>query len=156
MEKKGNYRHGMAYTSEHKTWCNIRSRCSDPKNNRYQHYGARGIEVCARWLESFENFLQDMGRKPGLDYSIERINVNGNYEPNNCIWLPRNKQSSNRTDSLRITLNGVTKTLPDWCREKQLKFSTVYMRIYEYGWNPELALTTPARRHKPYGTAKVN
>lgn len=151
-----NYRHGMAYSSEHKTWCNIRSRCHDPNNNRFRYYGARGIKVCPRWHESFENFIADMGPKPGPSYTIERKDVHGDYEPGNCVWLHKSCQATNRTDTMRVTANGVTMALADWCRQTGLKATTVYMRIRKYGWNPEMAVITPARRHKPYGTTKTH
>lgn len=83
-------------SSEYTTWLNIRSRCYNPSNNRYLYYGARGIRVCDRWLESFENFLSDMGVKPHPRLTIERIETNGNYEPGNCKWATYKEQRANR------------------------------------------------------------
>jgi hypothetical protein len=74
----------------------MRNRCYNPKNNRYKIYGGRGIKVCDEWLKSFKNFIDDIGRKPGPQYSIDRINVNGNYEPSNCRWATPEQQANNK------------------------------------------------------------
>jgi hypothetical protein len=92
-----NIKHGYSVNRQscYKTWVDMRQRCNNPNNNDYKHYGGRGIKVCNRWLESFNNFLEDMGEKPeGL--SIDRIDVNGNYEPSNCKWATRKEQTDNR------------------------------------------------------------
>jgi hypothetical protein len=86
-------RHRMA---EYECWVSMRSRCRSPKNKNYKHYGGRGIRVCERWEESFENFIADMGPRPQGRYSIERIDNDGNYEPSNCKWIPLSEQSKNR------------------------------------------------------------
>lgn len=88
-------KHNMSYSPEYRTWAGIKSRCYNPKAPRYPNYGERGITVCDRWLESFDNFYADMGDRPSKDYSIERLDVNGNYEPSNCKWATRTEQQHN-------------------------------------------------------------
>lgn len=94
------FKHGQDGTPTYRCWVSMRFRCSNPNHHRWKDYGGRGIRVCERW-ESFENFYADMGNRPD-GYSIERINVNGNYEPSNCKWIPLADQSKNR----RICLEG--------------------------------------------------
>ena len=92
------YKHGQAkrgqLTLEYETWHCMKQRCQNPNNDRYKDYGGRGIKVCSRW-QNFRNFFEDMGKKPGSEYSIDRINNNGNYEPNNCKWSTSKEQANN-------------------------------------------------------------
>lgn len=91
----GKRTHGREGTSEYRTWSHMKGRCYTPTDAKFQHYGGRGITVCERWLNSFENFLSDMGeRPPGL--TLDRIDTNGNYEPGNCRWATPLVQSRNR------------------------------------------------------------
>jgi hypothetical protein len=85
----------ITYRSEYNAWRNMKSRCYSVKNDSYKYYGARGIKVCNRWLHSFKNFLEDMRYKPGPEYSLDRINNDGNYEPKNCRWATAKEQSRN-------------------------------------------------------------
>jgi hypothetical protein len=99
---RGNKKHGHIHRKNGKkissktymVWATMKQRCFNPNNKKYKNYGARGITVCERWLD-FNNFLEDMGEKPE-GYSIERIDVNANYDPSNCIWMPLNNQSFNK------------------------------------------------------------
>lgn len=92
--------HGLSKTPEYNIWCGMKARCYDTNNPKYSNYGNRGIIVCDRWVNSFENFLEDMGVRPTVTCTIERVNVNGNYEPDNCIWLEGNLQARNKTSSV--------------------------------------------------------
>lgn len=93
---KGNVTHGFSNTPEHKTWCKLKERCNNPNSKDYHLYGGRGIKVCNRWVGSFENFLEDMGKKPEGKFSIDRLDVNGNYEPSNCRWATDFEQAQNK------------------------------------------------------------
>ena len=85
--------HRMSFTPTHRSWHGMRNRCLNPNVPEYKNYGGRGIKVCERW-KYFKNFLEDMGPRPD-GYSLERIDVNGNYEPSNCKWIPLRKQNHN-------------------------------------------------------------
>lgn len=89
--------HGLTLSPEYGSWCKMKSRCYNKNNSRYYRYGERGIIVCERWINSFENFYEDMGNKPGEDYSIDRINNDGNYEKSNCRWATPKQQANNQS-----------------------------------------------------------
>lgn len=97
-ERVSSYRHGWSQTPTYKSWNAMRSRCRDESNASYPLYGGRGITVCERWDTSFENFLEDMGERPGLDYQIDRRDPDGNYEPGNCRWITRAENNARRLD----------------------------------------------------------
>ena len=93
----GRVKHGMAKSREHRIWCNMKTRCSNPNSDYYERYGGRGIKVCPEWENSFEQFLKDMGPAPSNKHSIDRIDVNGDYTKDNCRWATNEEQSQNNS-----------------------------------------------------------
>lgn len=122
----------------------MKNRCFNVDGAKYPIYGGRGIKVCERWLHSFETFLTDVGRKPSPAHSIDRINVNGNYEPGNVRWSTSREQSRNTRDSIYITYRGETHHLKEWAGLLGIGYNTIYYRI-THGWTPERTLATPTR-----------
>lgn len=133
--------HGMSGTKTYGIWRSIKTRCLDSNSPYYHYYGGRGITICDRWIESFENFLADMGEAPeGL--SIDRINNNGSYEPGNCRWATALEQAENRNSAVLITFKSQTQSQSNWEKELGFKRGTLAMRLSR-GWSIEEALTTP-------------
>jgi len=91
--------HGMSHTITYNSWDGMKQRCTNPNTTDYNHYGGRGIIVCERWLNSFENFLEDMGERPGgkYAYSLDRIDNDGDYTPANCRWATAKEQAANQS-----------------------------------------------------------
>lgn len=98
--QKLNKTHGMGTTPEYRSWAHMKDRCYNKNDQAYKYYGARGITVCPRWKNSFENFITDMGFRPSASYSIDRINNNGDYEQGNCRWATHFVQMANRRTNL--------------------------------------------------------
>lgn len=129
-------------TPTYRAWSGIVDRCTNSKYRDFPRYGGRGITVCDRWLESFENFLADMGVAPS-GMSIERENNDGNYEPGNCKWATRTEQANNRSSNQTINYQGRTFTLAQASREFGISQFTLRSRIFNYGYSVEKALTKP-------------
>lgn len=108
--KQFNLTHGMEGAPEYRAWDSMLSRCNNPKTKPYPKYGGRGIKVCDSWRK-FENFIADMGLRPGKGLSLERIDNDGDYEPSNCRWATREEQSNNRSISQRVMYKGELVTL---------------------------------------------
>lgn len=133
------------YAEEYHVWQGIKRRCYNENGKGYKHYGGRGIKVCDRWLGvyGFRHFLEDMGPRPkGRErggralYSIDRIDANGDYSPENCRWVKRDVQANNKRSSILITIHGETKTLTQWSRIYGIGVPTVFAR-YNRGWRGE-------------------
>jgi hypothetical protein len=135
--------HGRSLTVEYRTWTAMWQRCTNSRNPMYKHYGQRGIAVCQRW-ESFESFLADMGlRPPGRRISVERIDNNGNYEPENCRWATQPEQRRNTSKTHFVTFQGETMCLTDLAIKIGMKPSTLFSRVLAYGFTIEEAVSIP-------------
>ena len=128
--------------AERNIWQGMLNRCALPCPSNVACYGARGISVCDRWRESFANFLSDMGRRPTLKHSIDRIDVSGNYEPSNCRWATPKEQGRNKRNNHMIAHNGETKCVAEWAEILGVKARTIRDRLAR-GWSADAALTTP-------------
>jgi hypothetical protein len=141
-----NLTHGLSNTTEHVIWSGMRARCSNPKHTAYADYGGRGITVCERW-NSFQNFLADMGPRPSKQHSIDRIDVDGPYSPQNCRWATPSEQAQNKGSNRLVTFNGETTTISEWSRRLGIGAQLLGKRLDVLGWTVEHALATPARYH---------
>lgn len=142
-----NYRHGLRYSKLYPVWNVMNQRCSNPNNKRYKDYGARGITVCDEWKNSFQAFYDwaitngyDENAKRGK-YTIDRINTNGNYEPENCRIVNNKIQANNKRNNIIIEYRGIKKTLHQWCEYLDLNYKKTYQRLFRDNWNVERAFT---------------
>lgn len=140
--------HRMSDTRLYRIWCDMKNRCYNENVNNYHSYGGRGIKVCNEWLDpsSFFSWAKDSGYTDEL--TLDRIDVNGDYEPNNCKWITLTEQQWNKTTSFFIEIDGETKCLREWCNEFGSEYKTVHHRIKYLGWEPKRALTTPVDKSK--------
>lgn len=137
--------HRMSNEPEYRTWGAIKERCSNKNHSMYHLYGGRGISVCERWLNSFENFYNDMGKKPSKDHSIDRIDFNGGYSPENCKWSTAKEQANNKRNTIKYELIGMSKTITEWCEYSGFSRTTIYTRIHYCGLSFYEAIKIPMR-----------
>lgn len=142
--RKANTTHGMTNTRIYEIYRNMVERCSNEKSDAFQHYGGRGISICAEWsgkggFEKFYRWSMNNGYEATL--SIDRIDVNGNYEPNNCRWANSKTQARNKQDTWIEELNGIRKPAIEWCEELGLNYQAVHKRVKKYGYTFEKAVT---------------
>lgn len=135
-------KHGLSGTKIYNTWKAMIRRCTDANCDSFNSYGGRGISVCNEWLDVnvFYDWAINNGYKDGL--SIERKNVNGNYGPSNCTWIPLIEQASNRRNNHPITYNGQTMILKEWAEHLNIKYATLKNRLH-LGWSVEKAFESP-------------
>jgi hypothetical protein len=148
-------RYGVDLIPEYGVWLGMKGRCYNLNDTKYKNYGARGIIVCNRWLNSFHDFLEDMGNRPSSKHSIERDNVNGNYEPNNCRWATDIEQANNRTNNRVLEIDGISKNLCQWADEVGIKRETLAYRINS-GMSPKEAIKKPVKEFKNYKNNILN
>jgi hypothetical protein len=140
--------HGLNATPEHRIWGGMKNRCENPNNRSFPEYGERGISVCERWMK-FENFLADMGPRQSPRHSVERLDNERHYEPNNCRWATPQKQGNNKRNNRILEHCGRSMTLAMWAREMRLSPDTLERRLNLLKWPVEKALETPARGWGP-------
>lgn len=141
--RSGSYSHGMTGIPEHNVWNAMKYRCNNPRTKAYPNYGGRGITVCDRWMESFANFMEDMGPRPSPTHTIERIDNDGNYEPSNCKWIPKGEQTANRRIVRVVTYNGSKIRLYDLAKLHGIHVNTLRQRIVVMGMSAEDAVSVP-------------
>jgi hypothetical protein len=138
--------HGMIKSPEYQSWTGMKGRCHNDKNPGYHRYGGRGIKVCKRWRDSFENFLVDVGRRPTPHHTLDRFPDNdGDYKPGNVRWATKLEQSQNTRLNVNITFKGKTRCISEWARVVGLNQVTLSRRL-RHGWSIKRALTTPSRQ----------
>lgn len=133
--------HGLSKAPERNVWQKMKQRCLNPNDKSYADYGGRGIKVCDRWqtIEGFINFYKDMSQRPSPEYSINRINNDGDYTPENCEWATKDEQVNNYRHNRFITIGDRTQSLKRWVDELDLNYGRVSMRL-QRGWSNEEAL----------------
>lgn len=144
---KRNYKHGKRHTRLYSIWRDMIRRCESKTRYAHEHYYDKGIRLCDEWRNDFNSFY-DWALNNGYtdELTIDRIDVNGNYEPNNCRWVTMKVQCNNRSNNRRISYNGAIHTLSEWEDITGIKSSTIRERIYKYGWSIEDALTLPTKK----------
>lgn len=130
-------KHGMSKTRLYKIWEAMKRRCDNPKAERYPRYGGRGIRYCDAWkkFDLFWEWARQSGYAEGL--SLDRIDVNGDYCPENCRWIPLKDQNNNMSTNRRIVFGGESLTVAQFARLIERPYSAVYQEIYKLGWTPE-------------------
>lgn len=146
FRREANTTHGMFGTRTYNCWRSMLDRCSKPKKYAYHRYGGRGISVCDRWKESFENFLEDMGECPS-NYELDRIDNDGHYTPENCQWASHQEQTNKRSSNHFIEYEGRRLTIAQWSGETGISQGALWHRI-NHGWSVEKALTQPMKTRR--------
>lgn len=141
-----NRTHNMTESPEFNIWSMIKNRCTNPNCNRHQFYKDKGVKVCERWLgaEGFQHFIEDMGPRPGPNYSIDRIDNDGDYCKENCRWATKKEQSNNQSRNLLLEYKGKITTLALWCDELGLDYKRTWKRL-QLGWSVSRAFEQPVR-----------
>lgn len=131
-----------AYTHypEYRIYNAIKTRCNNKNCKSYSRYGERGIKMCVEWVESFENFLKDMGQRPTPNHSIERIDVNDDYKPTNCKWATAKEQANNKRNNIKFTYNNIEYTLKEFADKFDIQYKKLHRYYKECNCNIDLLL----------------
>lgn len=143
---EGQLRNGRTHNALYITWGHMLQRCLNSASPAYKHYGGRGITVCERWKSS-DNFITDMSPKPGPEYTLDRIDNNGNYEPGNCKWATRTEQNNNRRNNIKLSINGIHHTVLEWSVISGVSEKSIYQRLRR-GWTAERVIQNVDARYK--------
>ena len=143
-----------SYPRERRIRQGIIGRCHNPRSDHFPKYGGRGITVCDRWRQSFDNFLADLGPAPSPEHSLDRVDNDRGYEPGNCRWATRGEQARNKRNNRFFTHDGRTMCMEDWSKELGLSPGTLARRL-KWGWSVERALTTPGRPGQKKGANRM-
>ena len=145
-ENNSHYKHGGKGTRLYNIWCGMKNRCYNNKDAHYPRWGGRGITVCSEWLLDFDNFRKwaiSNGYSDNL--SIDRIDNDGNYCPDNCRWIPMSEQNNNQRSNRLITYKGQTMNLKKWSDKLGINYGTLLSRLDESKWSIEKAFETPVK-----------
>lgn len=130
IKKGANVKHGKRYSRLYKTWCGMKSRTSNPNDKSYKDYGAKNISVCKEWKDSFDNFYKwSIQNGYSDDLTIDRIDANGNYCPENCRWATLKEQQRNKRNTIKCEVLGIEKPLSEWCEIANVKYGKAYSRL---------------------------
>jgi hypothetical protein len=140
--------HMLSRTPTYRAWTGMKSRCYNPTMDSYKYYGGRGIVVCDEWLNSFETFIIDMGVRPTIKHSIDRIDNNGDYCKSNCRWATRIEQENNKRTNKIVEYNGRLLTLSDVSRITGVDYHLLHGRIHKLKWDINKAIETKSRNDK--------
>lgn len=140
-------RHGETRSSTYKTWIAMKARCLNPSDQAYSHYGGRGIKVCERWANSYESFVEDMGRRP-RGMSIERIDVNGDYEPRNCVWATAKEQARNRRCTIKVVYQGKEMPLTQAAEQSGIPYQVLRERKQRLKWPDDRLFASYTKRQR--------
>ena len=138
-------RHRMSKTPEYKAWQQMKDRCFNLNHPRYSNWGGRGITVCDRWL-NFKNFLADMGSRPSSKHSLNRIDNDSDYCPDNCKWSTRVEQQNNTRYNRLITIKNETKTIAQWAEKMSISHQVIRDRL-KLKWSEFDAVMIPVRQY---------
>lgn len=149
------YRHGHTggnkFSPTYHSWASMLQRCTNPNTMHYKRYGGRGVSVCPTWYD-FENFLADMGERPD-NCTLDRVNNDEGYSKDNCRWATKQQQANNKASSRKVSINGVSHTVTEWCSLLGVSKNTVWARINKYGMSPIDALTRPKQDRRASAVA---
>ena len=156
--RRANLKHGQArigqLTPEYRAWAGMKARCLNPNNSAYGRYGGRGIRVSPKWINSFTQFLADLGPRPSATHSLDRRDNDRGYTALNCRWATKVEQSRNRRGRKPLTIRGETRLLVEWAERSGLDVRRIWKRV-QSGWSAERAVFNPARSRATLTTCKA-